>query len=98
MAMTTVAPTDSNTSSAESSRPRNYFVTTHWTVVLTAGRHDTTSAGVALEKLCQIYWFPLYAYVRRRGFSAHDAQDLTQGFFECLLKRQSLANADPNRG
>lgn len=66
--------------------------------MLTAGRHDTTRANVALEKLCKTYWYPLYAYVRRRGHSPHDAQDLTQGFFACLLERQSLANADPNKG
>lgn len=75
-----------------------WFVTTHWSVVSKAGRHDTTRASDALAKLCQDYWFPLYAYVRRRGYSAHDAQDLTQAFFACLLERQSLANADRNRG
>jgi RNA polymerase sigma factor (sigma-70 family) len=90
--------TDSTPGNDQSAKPRNYFATTHWSVVLTAGRQDTTRSTVALEKLCQTYWFPLYAYVRRRGFSAHDAQDLTQGFFETLLKRRSLANADPNRG
>jgi RNA polymerase sigma factor (sigma-70 family) len=81
-----------------SSKPRNYFATTHWTVVLAAGSGEMERSKVALEKLCQVYWFPLYAYVRRRGYSSHDAQDLTQGFFECLLKRQSLVHADPNRG
>lgn len=74
------------------------FATTHWSVVLTAGRTDTVQANVALAKLCQTYWYPLYAYVRRRGYSAHDAQDLTQGFFARLLERQSLAQAYPNRG
>ena len=74
------------------------FATTHWSVVLTAGRTDTTRAQDALAKLCSTYWFPLYAYVRRRGYSAHDAQDLTQAFFAQLLERQSLASADPNRG
>ena len=74
------------------------FATTHWSMVLKAGQADTTHAREALAKLCQNYWYPLYAYVRRRGYSAHDAQDLTQAFFLCLLERQSLANADPNRG
>ena len=74
------------------------FVTTHWSVVLKAGRSDTTHAREALARLCQTYWYPLYAHVRRRGHSAHDAQDLTQAFFLCLLERQSLADADPNRG
>lgn len=75
------------------------FATTHWSVVLTAGTHsDTTRAQDALARLCQVYWYPLYAYVRRRGHNAHDAQDLTQAFFEQLLRRQSLAAADPERG
>ena len=74
------------------------FATTRWSVVLAAGRKDTTLARAALEKLCQTYWYPLYAYVRRRGHSPEDAQDLTQEFFARLLERQTLAHADPNRG
>jgi DNA-directed RNA polymerase specialized sigma24 family protein len=84
-------------SSSEKAKPANYFATTHWSVILSAGRQDTR-ATIALERLCATYWYPLYAYVRRRGYSPHDAQDLTQSFFECLLERQSLANADPNKG
>jgi RNA polymerase sigma-70 factor (ECF subfamily) len=74
------------------------FVTTRWSVVLTAGRNDTTGSRDALARLCQTYWYPLYAYVRRRGYSAHDAQDLTQEFFALIVEKQSLASADPNRG
>lgn len=74
------------------------FVTTHWSVVLTAGRSDTTRARDALASLCRTYWYPLYIYVRRRGHSAHDSQDLTQEFFAQLLGRQSLASANPQRG
>ncbi len=74
------------------------FVTTHWSVVLSAGRSDTTRARAALARLCQTYWYPLYAYVRRRGHSPHDAQDLTQSFFARLLEHQSLTDADPARG
>jgi len=74
------------------------FATTHWSVVLTAGRADTPHAQNALARLCSTYWYPLYAYARRRGYSAHDAQDLTQAFFAQLLERQSFAHADPNRG
>src|SRR5688500_8327440 len=74
------------------------FVTTQWSMVLTAGRSDTPRARAALESLCQTYWYPLYVYVRRRGYSPEDAQDLTQGFFARLLERQSLANAHPDRG
>jgi RNA polymerase sigma-70 factor (ECF subfamily) len=66
--------------------------------VLTAGRSDTSRARPALESLCRVYWRPLYAYVRRRGFSPHDAADLTQEFFFRLLERQSLAQVDPAKG
>jgi len=79
-------------------RKQPVFVTTRWTVVLTAGGIDTTQSRQALEHLCRTYWYPLYAYVRRRGYSAHDAQDLTQAFFARLLAQQSLAKADPDRG
>src|SRR5512136_965615 len=74
------------------------FVTTHWSVVLTARRSDTTRAQAALARLCQTYWYPLYAYVRRRGYSPHDAQDLTQEFFARLLGQNWLAQADRERG
>jgi len=74
------------------------FATTHWSVVLTAGRGDTPGAQHALARLCQTYWYPLYAYVRRRGYAPHDAQDLTQTFFARLLEHQSLTRADPDRG
>ena len=84
------------TAAAEGSGAR--FVTTHWSVVLVAGRSDSTRAQHALGRLCQTYWYPLYAYVRRRGHSPHDAQDLTQEFFARLLERHTIANADPNRG
>ena len=86
------------TLSSSSARPQHYFATTHWSVVLSAARTDTSRASVALEKLCRVYWYPLYAHVRRRGFSSHDAQDMTQAFFACLLERQSLANVDPAKG
>jgi RNA polymerase sigma-70 factor (ECF subfamily) len=78
--------------------PRQVFVTTHWSVVLTAGRQDTTRARAALENLCQTYWPPLYAYVRRRGYSAEDAQDLTQMFFARLLERNAVATVAPEKG
>jgi RNA polymerase sigma-70 factor (ECF subfamily) len=78
--------------------PRQVFVTTHWSVVLTAGRNDTTRARAALENLCQTYWHPLYAYVRRRGHSSEDAQDLTQAFFARLLERNAVAAVAPEKG
>jgi len=74
------------------------FVTTRWSVVLTAGHSDTTHAHAALEKLCQIYWYPIYAYVRRRGHSPEDAQDLTQEFFARLLERNWVGRADRQKG
>jgi RNA polymerase sigma-70 factor (ECF subfamily) len=73
-------------------------VTTHWSVVLTAGRTDTARAQAALERLCQTYWYPLYAYVRRRGHSPEDAQDLTQEFFARLLEHNWIGRADQQRG
>jgi len=66
--------------------------------VLTAGHSDTARAGAALEKLCQTYWYPLYAYVRRRGHSPEDAQDLTQAFFARLLERNWVGQADRQKG
>jgi RNA polymerase sigma-70 factor (ECF subfamily) len=62
------------------------FATTHWSVVLAAGQGDPTTAHDALSHLCQIYWYPLYAYARRCGHPPHDAQDLTQEFFARLLE------------
>jgi RNA polymerase sigma-70 factor (ECF subfamily) len=66
--------------------------------VLAAARSDTTKAQAALEKLCRTYWYPLYAYVRRRGHPAHDAQDLTQAFFARLLERNWVGDVDRERG
>lgn len=77
---------------------RSAFVTTQWSAVLAAGRNDTTQSRGALEQLCRNYWPPLYAYVRRLGYSPHDAQDLTQEFFASLLERHAVAKADPERG
>lgn len=74
------------------------FVTTRWSVVLTAGAADTTAAQDALGTLCQTYWYPLYAYVRRRGHSPEDAQDLTQEFFARLLQHRWVDRADPSKG
>ena len=78
--------------------PAEDFVTTHWSVVVTAGHSNTTRAQAALEKLCRAYWYPLYAYVRRRGHSVEDAQDLTQEFFARLLAHNWVAKADRCKG
>src|SRR6266568_7055222 len=74
------------------------FATTHWSIVLAAGRGDSPQASEALAQLCRAYWYPLYAYVRRKGYSAPDAQDLTQAFFARLLARNYLSVADRNKG
>ena len=91
--------TDSPEPTAGGTEPRRQvFVTTHWSVVLTAGHSDTPRARAALETLCQTYWHPLYAYVRRAGHSREEAQDFTQEFFARLLARNTVARADPARG
>jgi len=74
------------------------FATTHWSVVLEAGRAGSSEARQALEQLCAAYWYPLYAYVRRQGHGPHDAQDFVQEFFARLLERNDLRLADRNRG
>ena len=75
---------------------QGWFPRTHWSVVLAAGQHSSPAAQAALEQLCQAYWYPLYAFVRRRGYSPEDAQDLTQSFFERLLERNLLADLMPS--
>ena len=82
---------------AESSQPQ-WFATTHWSVVLAAGRGDSTRATAALEKLCRNYWYPLYAFVRRLGHSAPDAEDLVQSFFAVCLEKNYLGAAEQAKG
>jgi RNA polymerase sigma-70 factor (ECF subfamily) len=74
------------------------FATTHWSVVLAAGQQESPQAADALETLCRTYWYPLYAYVRRRGYGMEDAQDLTQDFFAHLLAKGFPRGAAPQRG
>jgi RNA polymerase sigma-70 factor (ECF subfamily) len=76
------------------------FPSTHWSVVLAAGRSqaEPERAGVALAKLCQTYWAPLYGFVRSRGHTVHDAQDLTQSFFAYVLEHKVYARADRQKG
>jgi RNA polymerase sigma factor (sigma-70 family) len=82
----------------ESSVPSKSFPTTLWAVVLDAGGSEPAQARVALAQLCQGYWYPLYSFVRHRGYSAHDAQDLTQAFFTQLLEKRGLGRVDPDQG
>jgi RNA polymerase sigma factor (sigma-70 family) len=74
------------------------FITTHWSVVLAAGNADSARSVQALETLCRSYWYPLYAYVRRRGFSPEDAQDLTQEYLARLLATHALGAVHPAKG
>ena len=74
------------------------FNTTHWSVVLAAGRPSSPTAAAALEALCRMYWYPLYAFVRRKGHDPDEAQDLTQSFFARLLERDFIQRADSNKG
>ncbi len=74
------------------------FHTTRWSIVSDAASSDVESSRLALEELCQAYWFPVYAFARRQGNAAQDSADLTQGFFLQLLSSGGLSAADPNRG
>jgi RNA polymerase sigma factor (sigma-70 family) len=74
------------------------FDTTRWSLVLAAGGGDRVAAQAALASLCESYWYPLYAYVRRRGRSPDDARDLTQAFFASLLERRDFEHVDRELG
>lgn len=74
------------------------FRTTRWSVVLLAAQNQTPGFKEALAELCKLYWYPLYAFVRHRGYSPEDAQDLTQGFFLHLLERNVLTRVDRKKG
>jgi RNA polymerase sigma-70 factor (ECF subfamily) len=88
----------SNHSSSSTGAPGDIFATTHWTVVLAAGRRSTPQADLALEELCRTYWYPLYAYVRRHGRSREDAEDLTQAFFARFLEKNYLEGLNSEKG
>jgi DNA-directed RNA polymerase specialized sigma24 family protein len=77
---------------------REVFSTTQWTMVLAAGQDDNPSAGPALEQLCGKYWFPIYAFIRRRGSNPHEAEDLTQGFFAFALEKGVFKKVDREKG
>ena len=76
------------------------FAPTHWSVIIAAGRSevDPEVARAALAHLCQTYWAPLYSFVRSRGYTVHDAQDLTQSFFVYLIEHKIYARADRQKG
>jgi RNA polymerase sigma factor (sigma-70 family) len=76
------------------------FPSTHWSVVFAAGRSqaEPEMAGAALAEFCQVYWAPLYGFVRSRGHTVHDAQDLTQSFFAYVLEHKVYARVDRRKG
>jgi RNA polymerase sigma-70 factor (ECF subfamily) len=76
----------------------DWFTATHWSVVLTARQSGSPAAFQALERLCRTYWYPLYAFVRRQGYSPEDAQDLTQSFFERVLEKNYFGQVGRERG
>src|SRR5206468_1752805 len=84
----------------DAERRDELFASTRWTMVLEAGNSTTTSAHAlsALSELCQIYWRPLYAFLRKQGYRPEDAQDLTQGFFADLIETRAYARADREKG
>src|SRR5947208_2490465 len=89
-----------NTRGGNSHGRSDLFPSTHWSIVLAAGRTKTEPdiAGAALAELCQIYWAPLYGFVRSRGYAVHDAQDLTQSFFAYLIEHKIYARVDRHKG
>jgi RNA polymerase sigma factor (sigma-70 family) len=86
--------------SEQSAGEARQFATTRWSVILSAGDSQTASqhALSALSELCQIYWRPVYVFLRRQGIPQHDAQDLTQGFFADLINNRAYTRADPTKG
>jgi RNA polymerase sigma factor (sigma-70 family) len=74
------------------------FHTTRWTIVMSAAQSQAPGGRSALAQLCSKYWYPLYLFARRRGYSPEDAQDLTQGFFLHLLEHRALAGVDRLKG
>ncbi|HLX63481.1 MAG TPA: sigma-70 family RNA polymerase sigma factor [Planctomycetota bacterium] len=74
------------------------FTTTRWTVVLSAGRQATAESGQAMEELCRTYWYPLYAYVRRKGFGHEDAEEHVQAFFAYFIEKNFLDSVNSEKG
>ncbi len=78
--------------------PASTFATTRWSLIVRAAKPDDPESHAALATLCQSYWYPIYAYVRRRVADVHEAQDLTQSFFARLLEQGTMARANPDKG
>jgi len=91
---------DVKTLAGNECRQSDFFPSTQWSVVLASGRGEAEPevAQAALAELCQIYWAPLYSFVRSRGYTVHDAQDLTQSFFAYLIEHKIYARVDREKG
>lgn len=87
-----------NVPKQEDNSERHGFTTTQWGVVLDAAHADPSRVRLALEKLCGRYWYPVYAFIRQRGYDPHQAEDLAQGYFEFVLERQVFQKASPHKG
>ncbi len=95
-----IQTSDVKTLAGNGCRQSDLFPSTHWSVVLAAGRSQAEPeiARAASEELCQTYWMPLYSFVRSRGYSVHDAQDLTQSFFAHLIEHKIYKGVDEQKG
>ncbi|MFC1794001.1 RNA polymerase sigma factor [Planctomycetota bacterium] len=89
-----IGKTDTNSNPADTSR----FATTHWSIVLAAGNSSSSQHKQALSSLCQTYWFPLYAYLRRQGHDPQKTEDYIQSFLAYIIEKCALGRADRNRG
>ena len=91
---------DVKTLAGNECRQSDFFPSTQWSVVLASGRSEAEPevAQAALAELCQTYWAPLYSFVRSRGYTVHDAQDLTQSFFAYLIEHEIYARVDRQKG
>src|SRR5689334_13019144 len=78
--------------------PAGSFPTTRWSLVLRSNDRSSPEARDALSTLCQAYWYPIYALIRRQGYDPADAQDLTQDYFARLLEKRVIAAADRRKG
>src|SRR5262249_8595186 len=98
--MVLIQTTNVNTLAENWCRQSHLFPSTHWSVVLAAGRRqvEPQAAQAARAELCQTYWVPLYSFVRSRGYTLHDAQDLTQSFFAYLIERKIYTRVDRQKG
>jgi len=83
---------------AREHRTHAQFAPTRWSVVLAAQASGSPAAEAALARLCEAYWYPIYAFLRRKGHACHEAEDFTQGFFAHVLRREWLRNVGPEKG